>query len=42
MGRSTSVPAIKLSGTAYLQGCDLDIPPNSTALSTSSYLVDDD
>ena len=42
MGRSTAVPAIRLSGTASLQGCDLDVTPTATALQTASYLVDDD
>jgi hypothetical protein len=42
MGRSGATPAIRLSGAASLQGCDLDVTPNAAALGVASYLVDDD
>jgi hypothetical protein len=42
MGRSGTHPAVRLSGNATLQGCDLDVTANAAVLETVSYLVDDD
>ncbi|MFL5537631.1 MAG: glycosyl hydrolase family 28-related protein [Longimicrobiaceae bacterium] len=42
MGRSTAVPAIRLSGASSLYGCDLDVTANAAARGVVSYLVDDD
>jgi hypothetical protein len=42
LGRSGAAPAIRLSGGAALQGCDLDLTPNAASILTADFLVDDD